>query len=118
MKLNWSYTVEQELHEGKNIYIIRVNELPGVCTDAESIEAGMHAIKEAIAAALKLYAKQGEPIPEPIDKTKFRGNIAYRTDCERHYFIAKAARQMHKSISKTLDVLIDAGMQKLHLATH
>lgn len=117
LKLKWSYTIEQDSHDGKNIYIIRVNELPGICTDAESIEGGMKEIKEAIAAAIKLYLKQGEPIPEPISKTEFRGNIAYRTDCERHYFIARAARQMHKSISKTLDVLIDAGMQKLHLGT-
>ena len=40
LSLNWSYTVEQEIHKGKRYYIIRVNELPGICTDAESIEEG------------------------------------------------------------------------------
>ena len=32
--LNWSYTIEQGIHKRKKFYIIRVNELPGVCTDA------------------------------------------------------------------------------------
>lgn len=118
MKLKWSYMIEQDSHEGKNFYIIRVNELPGVCTDAESIEEGMKEIKEVLAATIKLYLRQKEMIPEPINKAEFRGNIAYRTDSERHFFIAKVARQMHKSMSKTLDMLIDAGIQKLQLGTH
>jgi predicted RNase H-like HicB family nuclease len=113
----WSYTIEQDAHEGKIFYIIRVDELPGVCTDAESIEEGMKEIKEVLTATIKLYLKQGEMLPEPINKAEFRGNIAYRTDSERHFFIAKAAKQMHKSMSKTLDVLIDAEMQKLNLGT-
>ena len=66
-KLNWSYTIEQETHQGKHHYIIRVNELPGVCTDAPTIEAGMKEIQEAIEASVKLYLKHGEPVPEPIN---------------------------------------------------
>ena len=77
--LKWSYTIEQDSHEGKSFYIIRVNEFPGICTDAESIEEGMEEIKQALAAAITLYLKQGEPIPEPINKEEFKGNIAYRT---------------------------------------
>lgn len=30
--LNWSYTIEQDVYRKKKFYIIRVNELPGVCT--------------------------------------------------------------------------------------
>lgn len=115
LNLNWSYTIEQESYKGKHYYIIRVNELPGVCTDAETVEEGMENIKEAIEAAIRLYLKQGEPVPEPIKKDKFKGNIAYRTTSERHYYVAKAAKAMHKSISKTLDALIDAGIEKLQI---
>ena len=115
LNLNWSYTIEQESHKGKHYYIIRVNELPGVCTDAETIEEGMENIKEGIEAAVRLYLKQGEPVPVPIKKDKFKGNIAYRTTSERHYYVAKAAKAMHKSISKTLDTLIDAGIDKLQI---
>jgi len=118
MNLNWSFTIEQEIHKGKHYYIIRVNELPGVCTDAETVEQGMKEIQEAIEGAIRLYLKNKEPIPEPIRKEQFKGNIAYRTTSERHFYVAKAAKEMHKSISKTLDELIDAGLEKLHLSIH
>ncbi|MDP1835937.1 MAG: type II toxin-antitoxin system HicB family antitoxin [Chlamydiales bacterium] len=115
LNLKWSYTIEEEDVEGKRIFIIRVNELPGVCTDAETVEEGMREIRDAISAAVKLYLKQGEPIPEPIDKEQFKGQIAYRTSRERHYLLARAAKQQHKSLSKTLDIVVDAGLRQLRL---
>lgn len=117
LKLNWSYTIEQETHNRKTYYIIRVNELPGVCTDAESIEEGLKDIKEAIKAAIRLYLKQGDPIPEPIDKKKFKGNISYRTTAERHYLLSKIALTEHRSLSKTLDLLIDKGIESFGMKT-
>ena len=113
--LKWSYTVEQEAEGRKSYFIIRVNELPGVCTDSETVEEGMELIKEAIEATIKLYLKNGEEVPEPIKKSEFKGNIAYRTTSERHYSLAKAAKLMHKSISKTLDDIVDAGINSLHV---
>jgi len=115
LNLPWSYTIEQETYNRKTYYIIRVNELPGVCTDAKTIEEGMTSIKEAIKAAIKLYLKQGDPIPEPIDKKKFKGNIAYRTTAERHYLLSKIAVHEQKSLSKTLDLLVDKSIEKLGL---
>lgn len=113
MNLPWSYTIEQENENGVHYYIIRVNELPGVCTDAETVEEGMKLIQEAIEAAIKLYIKNGEEVPEPVRKEDYKGNIAYRTSPERHYFVTKVAHQLDKSISKTIDILIDAGMDKI-----
>ncbi len=113
MKLNWSYTIEQDMHEKKKIYIIRVNELPGVCTDAFSIEEGMIEIQDAIAGTIELYLEQGDPIPEPIKKEDYKGNIAYRTTRERHYNLAKLAQHKHVSMNKALDMIFDAGMQQL-----
>jgi predicted RNase H-like HicB family nuclease len=115
LKLPWSYTIEQETYNRKTYHIIRVNELPGVCTDSETIEKGMIEIKEAIKAAIKLYLKQGDSIPEPIDKKKFKGNIAYRTTAERHYLLSKIAIHEQKSLSKTLDLLVDKSIEKLGL---
>ena len=66
LNLPWSYTIEQEAREGKHYFIIRVNELPGICTDAETIEEGMELIKEAIEGAVVLYLKNGEEVPEPV----------------------------------------------------
>lgn len=113
LNLNWSYTIEQETHRGKHYYIIRVNELPGICTDSETIEEGMELIKEAIEGAISLYLKNGEEVPVPIKKEDYKGNIAYRTTSQRHYCVAKLAKSMHKSISKVMDELIDAGIERL-----
>lgn len=113
LNLRWSYTVEQEEEQGKRYYIIRVNELPGVCTDAETLEEGEVLIKEAIEAAVKLYIKNKEPVPEPIDRCHYKGNISYRTTSERHYHVARIAKNMHKSISRTIDELVDVGMDVL-----
>ena len=111
--LNWSYTIEQDTHKGKKFYIIRVNELPGVCTDANTIENGMLDIQQAIAATIELYLEQGDPIPEPISKEQFKGNIAYRTTNERHYSLAKLAQHKHISMNKALDMVFDAGIRQL-----
>lgn len=113
LNLNWSYTIEQDSHDGKKFYIIRVNELPGVCTDAISIAKGMEDIKDAIAGAIELYMEQGDPIPEPIKKEEFKGKIAYRTTSLRHYALAKIARQRHISMNKALDMIFDAGLEQI-----
>jgi antitoxin HicB len=110
LNLPWTYTIEQDTHKGKRFYIINVNELPGICTDAPTIEEGMELIKESIAGAIELYLKNGEVVPEPIKKEDYKGNIAYRTTSERHYRVSKFANQHQQSLSKTLDELIDIGM--------
>ncbi len=116
LKLNWSYTVEQDFNKGKRIYIIRINELPGVCTDAQTIEKGMKNIQDALAATIELYLEQDDPIPEPISKEQFKGKIAYRTTSNRHYSLAKLAQQKHISMNKALDIVFDAGMQQLRVS--
>jgi predicted RNase H-like HicB family nuclease len=118
LALPWSYTIEQEVDNGERYFIIRVNELPGVCTDAETVEEGMKLIQEAIEGSIKLYLKNGEEVPEPIKKEDYKGNIAYRTTPERHFYVTKVAHQLDKSISKTIDILIDAGMDKIQKRVH
>lgn len=113
LSLPWTYSIETEINKGVTYYIIRVNELPGICTDSESLDEGMEEIKDLIACAVEIYREKGEPVPEPVDREHFKGKILYRTDSERHYLIAKTAQAMHKSISKTLDIIIDRGFENL-----
>lgn len=113
MNLPWTYTIETDMHDGLTYYIIRVNELPGICTDSESLDEGMEEIKGLIACAVEIYHEKGEPVPEPISREHFKGNISYRTDSERHYLIARTAQRLHKSISKTIDTLVDNGLEHL-----
>jgi predicted RNase H-like HicB family nuclease len=113
LSLNWSYTIEEDSHKGKKFFIIRVNEIPGVCTDATTVEKGMKNIKEALEGAIELYLEQGESIPEPINREEFKGKISYRTTSERHYHLAKVAQQRCISMNKALDIIFDAGLPKV-----
>lgn len=114
LNLNWTYTVERQKSGPRTYYVVRVNELPGVCTDAETVQEAMESIQEAIEAAVRLYLKNSEPVPQPISKEDYKGKIAYRTTKERHYQVAKLAKQTHQSISKTIDHLIDYGVSAAH----
>lgn len=109
LNLKWSYTVEKE----DDFYIVRVNELAGVCTDAKTIEQAMENIQDAMTAAIELYLEHGEEVPEPINKEDFKGNIAYRTTKLRHYKLAKIAQQKHISMNKALDLLFDEGVKNI-----
>lgn len=115
LNLPWTYTIEKEIHKGKSYYIIRVNELPGICTHHENLNKGMEEIKDAISCAVEIYQEKGEPVPEPVDRSHYRGKILYRTGSERHYLIAKAAKLQHKSISGLLDFLVDSGLRQLRI---
>lgn len=111
INLPWTYTIEKECFKGQSYFIIRVNELPGICTDAEDLNEGMEDIKDAIACAVEIYLENKEPVPEPINPEMFKGKILYRTDKERHYHLAKLATLMNKSISKTIDYLVDSSLE-------
>ena len=87
--------------------------MPGICTDSESLDEGMEEIKKLIACAVEIYKEKGESIPEPVNREQYKGKILYITNSERHYLIAKTAQMMHKSICKTLEALIDKGLEGL-----
>src|SRR5947207_14962597 len=103
LNLPWTFTIEQSIDEKTGrVYIIYVNELPGVCTDAPTIQEAAELITDAILGAIKLYIKHGEPIPEPIREEDFKGKISYRTSSKRHYLIAKEAARKHISLSQAI----------------
>lgn len=111
INMPWSYTIVPE----DDYFIVYVNELPGICSDGKTVNEAMEEVKEAIYAAVELYLDQGKEVPIPISKTKFKGKISYRTSAERHYMIAKVAQQKHQSLSKVLDMLVDAGLNQMHV---
>ena len=112
LNLPWSYTVETTKETGELLYIVHVNELPGIATDAPSLQEAMELIKEAMKGAFKLYLKQGDEIPEPANPEKFKGNIAYRTSSTRHYKLFKEAQKRNQSLSQYIDQCIDIALKK------
>jgi antitoxin HicB len=108
LNLPWTYTVEQTKDENNNkIYVVCVNELPGICTDASSVDEAMKLIQEPISAAIEFYMENNQDIPEPISAEDFKGNISYRTTSKRHYLISKEAQKRKLSLSQLIDNLVD-----------
>lgn len=113
LNLPWTYTIETERDDAnKTIYIVSVNELPRVRTDAFTIQEAMELIKDAMKLAFELYIEQGAEIPEPIDEALYKGNIAYRTSSRRHFMVAREAQKKNISLSKALDELVDKALNK------
>lgn len=115
VSLPWTYTVEQARDEDNNkIYVVRVNELPGICTDATSLDEAMELIKEPMKVAFEFYMENNEDIPEPVKEEDFKGNIAYRTTSRRHYLISKEAQKKDQSLSQVIDSLVDTVLMHKH----
>ncbi len=107
LNLPWTYVVKKEIEKGKSYFIINVEELPGIASDGETLEEAYACVQEALHAAIALYIKLGDEIPVPIDKNKFKGNLAYRTTPQRHFQLATEAKRRHVSLSKMLDYAVD-----------
>lgn len=113
LNLPWTYTIETNFDEKQNrIFIVRVNELPGVYTDAPNINEAMELIKEAMVGTFGLYMKQGEEIPKPLREEDFQGNIAYRTSSRRHFILSREAQRQTTSLSKLLDDCVDTALHR------
>lgn len=109
MDLPWSYSIEPE----EGYYVIRVLEMPFVCSDGKDPLDAIKNIKEALHLSIEVMLDKNMVIPVPIDKSKYRGNIAYRTSENKHYCIARLAKRRHLSISKTIDLLVEEGLKSL-----
>lgn len=67
LTLPWTYTIETDSDKkGNKVYVLSVNELPGIKTDAPTIEEAMEDIKEAMLATFELYLELGKEIPTPM----------------------------------------------------
>ena len=112
LNLPWSYTIETTKEDGQTLYVVCVNELPGVCTDAPTIDSAMELLKEVMVATFELYLENNEEIPEPIDEEQYKGNIAYRTSSRRHHRIAREAQLRKTSLSSIIDECIDQTLKR------
>jgi len=112
LNLPWTYTIETTIENGKVLYIVHLNEIYGISTDAHSIEEAMKLMKEAMIVAFEMYLEDNEEIPEPIQERDYKGQIAYRTTPKRHYLIAKEAKKRDLSLSQVIDQFIDQSISK------
>lgn len=111
LALPWSYNITTTTEAGRPLFIIRVNELPGIVTDGETIQEAMNNIKEAMTGLFEMYMESGDEIPEPVDQEAYKGKIAYRTTSKRHSLIARAALAKQASLSEIIDECVDTTLK-------
>jgi predicted RNase H-like HicB family nuclease len=64
LNLPWTFTVCKDDEQGK-IYIVTVQEWPGVTTDAPSIREAIEGIYEALTLAIEMALEGDDILPEP-----------------------------------------------------
>ena len=106
LNLPWSYNIETTKENDEFLYIVCVNELPGICTDAPTIPKAMSMIKQAMKASFELYLENGETIPDPFSEES-SGNIVYRTSMKRRSLLLQEAQKRNLSLSNIIDDCID-----------
>lgn len=105
LDLPWTYIFT---YDDKNkVYIASISELKGCMSDGKTIDEALSMIKDALYSYLSVMIENNDEIPEPIKPELYKGKIAYRTTPERHYKIAQKSSIWNKSISKTIDKLVD-----------
>lgn len=106
LALPWSFRFEWWEDNG-GYYAAHVNELPGCIADGQTMEAALTAIKQLLPEFLQALLEAGNPIPEPVRASDYKGNITYRTTPDKHYRLARVAQQRGISINRLIDEAID-----------
>ena len=104
LNLPWTYTVETTRETGELLYIVHVNELPGISTDAPILAEAFESIKEALAGALELYMKMGDEIPLPSAPLRAASEaIDYHPIEELRQVLLKEAEARKMSLNQFLN---------------
>jgi antitoxin HicB len=114
LNLPWTYTIETTYETGEKLYVIHVNELHYLGTDAPTLEQAMASMQEIMTAVFEAAIKEGQELPEPIDQGAYKGNVAYRTTPGRHYYIVREARRRNLSLSQLIDTFVDLGARNIN----
>ena len=105
LNLHWTYIFSYD--DKSESYIASISELKGCMSDGKTIDEALLMIKDALTSYISAMIENGDEIPEPMKPELYKGKIAYRTTPERHYKIAQKSNLWNKSISKTIDKLLD-----------
>ncbi|MEB3246074.1 MAG: type II toxin-antitoxin system HicB family antitoxin [Vampirovibrionales bacterium] len=114
LNLPWSYRLEwwQDDDASQGYYVATIDELPGCMSDGETTEQALTNLKEALELHLESMLDAKIAIPEPMQPSHYKGQIAYRTTPTKHYQMTLKAKQRGISLNQ----LIDEAVEK-HLKT-
>ncbi|MCL2878872.1 MAG: type II toxin-antitoxin system HicB family antitoxin [Treponema sp.] len=111
LKLPYTYIIEWS--DVDKCFLGSIVELEHNMTCGQTREEVLANLREALIAYVTTSLENKLEIPEPLKIDDFKGSITYRTNRERHYRLAKFAKQYGISINAFID---EAVSEKLEAA--
>ena len=93
-------------------WITSIPDLPGCLTQGETKEEALHLIEDAKAGWIDIALQDGDVIPEPNTKEKYRGKFLVRIPKSLHQEIAVRAKKEAVSINQLATYFFSAGIAK------
>ena len=102
-KIELKYRLEINWSPEDEAYIVKVPELPGCMTHADTPEKAVHMAQDAIAGYIESLEVRGLPVPQPLAEKRFTGKIPLRIDPNLHRDIAVKAEIEGVSVNRFIE---------------
>ncbi len=99
-KNNDKYTYRIQWSEEDSCHIARCLEFPSLAAHGETAEQALKEIEFAVAESIEWMEENGEEIPEPLGKKRYRGNLTLRIPPEKHRELAIRSAEEGVSINQ------------------
>lgn len=110
LNLPWSFIIKWS--DEDQCYVASIAELEGCMSHGDTLEEATFMIKDALDSYITCCLNHGDPIPEPLRASDFKGNISYRTTPEKHFKLVKKAQKKGKSLNKFIDEILDEKLKE------
>lgn len=103
--LGLPYTIELRNTPGEG-WFVRVKELPGCMSQAETAEEALVMIRDAMQGWLEVALEYGDPIPEPQPDEVFSGKFVVRVPRTLHRELVLAAEREGTSLNQFINTVL------------
>lgn len=98
MNLNYRIEITEDKQEGG--YVLYCPELPGCVTCSDTIETGVHMLRDAKQAWFKACIEESIPIPEPKSAEEYSGQFKLRMPRSLHKELAERSKREGVSMNQ------------------
>jgi predicted HicB family RNase H-like nuclease len=100
------YTYRVGWSEEDSVHIAHSLEFPSLQAHGKTTEEALKEILKVVGATLRWMEEEKEPIPEPLGKRSFRGNLTLRIPPETHRYLAIRSAEEGVSINQYILSLV------------
>jgi predicted RNase H-like HicB family nuclease len=105
--LNYPYTVEEVIEEGKTIFSLVLPDLPGCGAEGKTLDEARGRLEDAKEAWIQTALDAGLSVPEPVAQDDFSGRLLLRIPPKLHMKLAKNAKREDLSLNQYIKSLLE-----------